>query len=124
MKKAIDSGKMEFKPKKTGRVSVQLSQLIGTTHLSQKQEKGRHLLARRRELLRDADCKDKYEHRKSLLAKIQEKKMEELEVQEKIRSASSMTESLNRRLGELLKQAEAKTQEYVGQKVELEGISL
>ena len=124
MKRAIDSGKMEFKPKKTGRVSVQLSQLIGTTHLSQKQDKGRHLLTRRRELLRDADCKDKYEHRKSLLTKIEERRTEELEVQEKIRSASSMTESLNRRLGELLKQAEAKTQEYVGQRVELEGISL
>lgn len=124
MKKAIDSGKMEFKPKKTGRVSVQLSQLIGTTHLAQKQEKGRHLLARRRELLRSADCKDKYEHRKTLLIKIEERKRQELEVSEKIRSASSMTESVNRRLGELLKQAETKTQEYVGQKVELEGISL
>lgn len=124
MKKAIDSGKMEFKPKKAGRVSVQLGQLIGTTHLSEKQEKGRRLLARRRELLRDASCKDKYEHRRSLLSKIEEMRREQLEVQEKIKSATSMTEVLNRRLSELLKQAESKTREYVGEEVELEGGSL
>ncbi len=124
MKKAIDSGKMEFKPKKTGRVSVQLSQLIGTTHLSEKQEKGRRLLGRRRELLRNPDCKDIYDHRKSLLSKIEEMRREEQAVQERMRSAASMTESVNRRLTELLKQAQSKTREYVGQEVELEGVSL
>ncbi len=124
MKKAIESGKMEFKPKKTGRVSVQLSQLIGTTHLSEKQAKGRRLLTRRRELLRNADCKDMYEHRKSLLSKIEVVKKEELEVQERIKSAASMTDALNRRLSDLLKQAESKTREYVGKQVELEGVSL
>src|SRR3989442_10567297 len=41
MKKAIDSGKMEFKPKKTGRVSVQLNQLIGTSHLKERSEERR-----------------------------------------------------------------------------------
>src|SRR5207253_8074573 len=70
--KAIDSGKMEFKPKKAGRVSVQLNQLIGTTHLAEKQEKGRRFLTRRRELLRSAECKDMYERRKGLLSKIGE----------------------------------------------------
>jgi uncharacterized coiled-coil DUF342 family protein len=124
MKKAIESGRMEFKPKKTGRVSVQLSQLIGTTHLSEKQSKGRRLLSRRRELLRNADCKDMYEHRKNLLSKIEVMKKEELEVQERIKSAASMTDALNRRLSELLKQAESKTREYVGKQVELEGVSL
>ena len=124
MKMAIDSGKMEFRPKKTGRVSVQLSQLIGTTHLSEKQGKGRRLLARRRELLRKADCKDIYEHRKSLLSKIEVTRKEELEIQERMISAASMTESVNRRLSELLKQAESKTREYVGHAVELEGVSL
>ena len=123
-KKAIDSGKMEFKPKKSGRVSVQLGQLIGTTHLAEKQQKGRRLLNRRRELLRNADCKDKYEHRKTLLTKTEEKGKEELEVRERIQSATSMTETLNKRLIELLKQAESKTREYVGQEVELEGVSL
>jgi hypothetical protein len=124
MKKAIDSGKMEFKPKKTGRVSVQLNQLIGTTHLAEKQEKGRRLLARRRELLRNAECKDMYERRKGLLSKIEETRREELELQEKMKSAASMTEAVNKRLIDLLKQAESKTREYVGQQVELEGISL
>src|SRR5690242_5381950 len=93
MKKAIDSGKMEFKPKKIGRVSVQLSQLIGTPHLVEKQEKGRRLLARRRELLHKAECKDLYERRKALLSKIDETRKEELAVEEKMRSASSMTEA-------------------------------
>ena len=124
MKKAIDSGKMEFKPKKTGRVSVQLNQLIGTTHLAEKQEKGRRLLARRRELLRIAECKDMYDRRKGLLSKIEETRREELEIQEKMKSAFSMTEAVNKRLVELLKQAEMKTREYVGKEVELEGISL
>ncbi len=124
MKKAIDSGKMEFKPKKTGRVSVQLNQLIGTTHLAEKQEKGRRLLARRRELLRNAECKDMYDRRKGLLSKIEETRREELEIQEKMKSAVSMTEAVNKRLVELLKQAEMKTREYVGKEVELEGISL
>jgi hypothetical protein len=124
MKKAIDSGKMEFKPKKTGRVSVQLNQLIATTHLAEKQEKGRRLLARRRELLRNAECKDMYERRKGLLSKIEETRREELELQEKMKSAASMTEAVNKRLIDLMKQAELKTREYVGQQVELEGISL
>jgi hypothetical protein len=124
MKKAIDSGKMGFKPKKTGRVSVQLNQLIGTTHLVEKQEKGRRLLVRRRELLHKAECKDIYERRKGLLSKIEETRQEELTVQEKMRSASSMTEAVNKRLIELLKQAEVKTREYVGKEVELEGVSL
>jgi hypothetical protein len=124
MKKAIDSGKMEFKPKKTGRVSVQLNQLIGTTHLAEKQVKGRRLLMRRRELLRNPECKDTYERRKGLLSKIEETRKEELELQEKMKSAASMTEAVNKRLIELLKQAEMKTREYVGQEVELEQVSL
>jgi hypothetical protein len=124
MKKAIDSGKMEFKPKKTGRVSVQLNQLIGTTHLTEKQVKGRRLLTRRRELLRNPECKDMYERRKGLLSKIEETRREELELQEKMKSASSMTDAVNKRLIELLKQAEMKTREYVGQEVELEEVSL
>jgi len=124
MKNAIDSGKMEFKPKKTGRVSAQLNQLIGTTHLAEKQEKGRRLLARRRELLRSPDCKDIYERRKGLLSKIEEIRKEELDLQERMKSATSMTEAVSRRLEELLKQAEMKTRDYVGQAVELEGVSL
>jgi hypothetical protein len=124
MKKAIGSGKMGFKPKKTGRVSVQLNQLIGTTHLVEKQERGRRLLARRRELLHKAECKDIYEHRKVLLSRIEETRQEELAVQEKMRSASTMTEAVNKRLIELLNQAEMKTREYVGKEVELERVSL
>ena len=41
-----------------------------------------------------------------------------------MKSAASMTEAVNKRLVELLKQAEMKTREYVGKEVELEGISL
>ncbi|HEX4919564.1 MAG TPA: hypothetical protein VFV92_02365, partial [Candidatus Bathyarchaeia archaeon] len=50
MKRAIEAGKLEFKPKKTGRVSSQLSQLVGTGRLGEMQRKGRGLVARRREL--------------------------------------------------------------------------
>lgn len=124
IKKAIDSGKMGFKPKKTGRVSVQLNHLIGTPHLVEKQQKGRRLLARRRDLLRKAECKDMYEHRKALLSKIEDRKNEELAIQEKIKSAASITAGLKKRLIELLKLAETKTREYVGKDVELEGVSL
>jgi hypothetical protein len=71
-----------------------------------------------------AECKDIYERRKALLSKIEETREEELAVQEKMKSASSMTEAVNKRLIELLKQAEMKTREYVGKEVELEGVSL
>src|SRR5207244_11644926 len=98
MKKAIDSGKMDFKPKKTGRVSVQLNQLIGTTHLAEKQQKGRRLLTRRRELLRNVECKDMYDRRKGLLSKIEETRREEIELKEKMNAANSMREGLNKRL--------------------------
>jgi hypothetical protein len=59
-----------------------------------------------------------------LLSKLEETKKEELEVQERVKSATSMTDALNRRLIELLKQAESKTLEYVGKDVDLEGVSL
>jgi hypothetical protein len=120
MKKAIDSGKMEFKPKKTGRVSAQLNQLIGTPHLAEKQEKGRRLVARRRELLQKRDVKETYEWRKGLLLKIDETRNQERDMQERIRSVESMTEAVNKRLAELLKQAETKTREYIGKDVQLE----
>ncbi len=120
MKTAIDSGKMEFKPKKTGRVSVQLNQLIGTTRLVEKQEKGRRLVARRRELLHNPRCKEMYEFRKGLLLKIEETRSQEEEFEERMRSVTSMVEALNKRLVELLRLAETKTREYVGREVELE----
>ena len=120
MKAAIDSGKMEFKPKKTGRVSAQLNQLIGTPILAEKQEKGRRLLTRRRELLRKPEVKEMYEYRKGLLLKIDETRKQEEQVTERIRSVASVTEALNKRLTDLLKLAESKTLEYIGRDVELE----
>jgi hypothetical protein len=120
MKKAIDSGKMEFKPRKTGRVSAQLNQLVGTSHLAEKQEKGRRLIVRRRELLRKQDVKENYEWRKGLLLKIEETRKQEQEVEERMRSVASMREALNKRVAELFRQAETKTREYVGQDVQLE----
>ncbi len=120
MKKALDSGKMEFKPRKSGRISTQLNQLISTTLLSEKQEKGRRLLARRRELLRNPESKDMYQKRKEILARIDEAHKQEEKVQERSRSINAMSEALNKRLSELLAIAEAKTREYVGREVELE----
>ena len=120
MKKALDSGKMEFKPRKAGRISTQLNQLISTTRLSEKQEKGRRLLARRRERLRNPESKGMYQQRKEILARIDEARKREEEVAERSRSISAMSEALNKRLSELLAMAEAKTREYVGREVELE----
>jgi hypothetical protein len=120
MKRAIDLGKLEFKPRKTGRVSAQLNQLVGTSHLAEKQEKGRRLVARRRELLAKQDVKEKYEWRKGLLLKIEETRKQEEEVEERMGSVASMREALNKRVAELLRQAETKTREYVGQDVQLE----
>lgn len=122
MKSAIDSGKMEFKPKKTGRVSAQLNQLIGTPLLAEKQVKGRRLISRRRELLRKSEVKEMYEYRKGLMLKIDETKKQEEQVEERIRSVASMTEALNKRLSDLLRLAESKTKEYVGREVELERV--
>ncbi len=119
MKKAIDSGKMEFKPRKTGRVSAQLNELVGTSHLAEKQEKGRRLVARRRELLGKKEVKESYEWRKGLLLKIEETRKQEEELAERMRSVASMTDALNKRVAELLRQAESKTREYVGQDVQL-----
>src|SRR5439155_23242138 len=99
-------------------------QLIGSDQLAEKQEKGRRILARRRELLRIAECKDMYDRRKVLLTKIEETRREERELQENMKAAASMTDAVNKRLVEILKQAEMKTREYVGKEVELEGISL
>lgn len=120
MKQAIGSGKLEFKPKKTGRVSAQLSQLIGTGQLGEMQRKGRGLVARRRELLQLKACKDDYEYRKGLLLKIEESKKEEHVLQERVASIVSMEEALNKRLAELVRLAEMRTREYVGQQIELE----
>jgi hypothetical protein len=120
VKSAINSGKMEFKPKKTGRVSAQLNQLIGSAQLAEKQEKGRRLVARRRELLHNPECKKLYDYRKGLLLKIEETRKQEHEMDERIRSVSSMTEVVNRRLTELLRVAETKTREYLGRELQLE----
>src|SRR5438034_2923116 len=120
MRKAIDSGKMEFKPKKTGRVSAQLKELTGTSHLGDKQAKGRRLLARRRELLHNPQVKEMYQWRKSLLLKIEEVRRQEQDVEERMRSVASMAETVSNRLQDLLKLAETKTREYVGRDVELE----
>ena len=120
MKKALDSGKMEFKPRKAGRISTQLSQLIGTSRLSERQEEGRRLLARRRELLRNPDSKGVYQRRKEILVRIDEGRKREEEFAELSRSVNAMSAALNKRLSELLAMAEAKTREYVGREVELE----
>jgi hypothetical protein len=52
--------------------------------------------------------------------KIEETRKQEEELAERMRSVASMTEALNKRVAELLRQAESKTREYVGQEVQLE----
>ena len=120
MKRAIEAGKLEFKPKKTGRVSSQLSLLVGTGRLGEMQRKGRGLVARRRELLQVKACRDDYDYRKGLLLSIEEARKHERELEAKVASIGLLVEAVNKRLAELLKLAEARTREYVGQKIELD----
>src|SRR5437773_11766515 len=94
MRRAIDSGKMEFKNKKTGRVSAQLKQLTGTSHLGEKQEKGRRLLARRRELVHNPQVKEMYQWRKGLLLKIEGARRQEQAVVVCMRCVDSMEDTL------------------------------
>ncbi len=120
VKKAIGSGKMEFRPRKTSRISAQLKELITTDHLREKQRKGRELLARRRELLQDPNRRSMYQTRKEVLSRIQEARGLEVSISERSRSVRETSEALIKRLIELLSQAEGKTREYVGQDVQLE----
>ncbi|HEX4921491.1 MAG TPA: hypothetical protein VFV92_12210, partial [Candidatus Bathyarchaeia archaeon] len=65
-------------------------------------------------------CRDDYEYRKGLLLSIEEAKKRERELEAKLGSIGLMTEAANKRLAELLKLAEARTREYIGQKIELD----
>lgn len=120
VKQALNLGKMEFKPRKAARISNQLEELISTDHLLQKRQKGRELLARRRELLRNPNCKSMYQERKEILSRIGEMKKMEESLLERSRSVREMSLTVNRHLSELLSQAESRTREYVGRAVQLE----
>ncbi len=120
MRNAIESGKMEFKPRKIARISHQLRQLITTTQLSEKQKRGIRLLARRKELLRNAECKNMYVQRKEILAKIESEKRELETLETKLRSAYETVKLSDQRLSELALLAETKTREYVRREVLLE----
>jgi len=120
LKSALDSGKMGLSHRKTTRVVVQLDQLTTTEHLAQKQSKGRNLLGQRQRLLRDATCKNLYLERKTVLRKIDDRKKDELQANERFHLAEEKIKALSKHFEELLVQAESKTKEYLSRDVQIE----
>ena len=120
MRNAIESGKMEFKPRKTSRISNHIRELITTTQLSEKQRHGIRLLARRRELLQSPECKNMHIQRKEMIARIESEKRELETLETKLLSAHETVKLSDQRLSELALLAENKTREYVRREIQLE----
>ena len=124
MEKALSSGKMEFKPRKTSRVSTRLKELTSSGSLLERQERGRRLLTRRRLLMKDPRCRTLYQKRKETVLRIEETKKLEENLAERYSSIQEMAENQARHLSELILLGERKTREYLGREVELEHPSL
>ncbi len=120
MKRAIDTGKMEFKHRKSTRISTQLNQLISTSLLSEKQRKGRELAIKRRKLLQDPQTKKLYLERKELLSKIDVTKKQQVNLGERLESVHQMVQAASQRVSQLASLAEDKTREYVGREAQIE----
>lgn len=116
---ALGSGKLGFKPRKTARVLSQLDQLNSSGELTLRQAEGRTLLARRKKLLEDPNCKTLYESRKQILAKLEKVKTEIKETLERERTLEEKSRVLNRRLQEILTLLEGKTKQYTGHDVQI-----
>jgi hypothetical protein len=119
LKTSLESGKMEFKPRKAARVLTQLQQLLAAEHLSAQQKKGRELLSRRAKLLRDPNCGILYKGRKSMMLKLDEAHERQEELLDRTRTVEEKSEVLQKRISDLLYQAEVKTKEYIGRDVEI-----
>ena len=120
MKRAIDIGKMEFKHRKSTRVSSQLNQLISTNLLSEKQRKGRELAVKRRRLLEDPQTKKLYLERKEILSKIDITKGQQANLGERLESVRQIVQAASQRVSQLASLAENKTREYVGREAQIE----
>jgi hypothetical protein len=120
MKRAIDAGKMEFKHRKSTRVSAQLNQLISTNLLSEKRRRGRELANKRRTLLEDPQTKKFYLERKEVLSKIDATKKQQASLEERIASIRHVVQVANQRVSQLASLAENKTREYVGLEAQIE----
>ncbi len=117
---ATRSGKLGFKPRKAARVLTQLDQLSSTDELGLLQTEGRKLLARRRTLFENAECKSLYESRKQLMERLDKVKIELKDNGEKDRTLQLRSDLLHTRLQELLTLLEAKTRQYTGQDIHVE----
>jgi len=117
---ALGSGKLGFKPRKAARVLAQLEQLTSTGELLVRQTEGRSLLARRRRLLQDSNCRSMYELRKQTLEKLETVKSEATEVQAKQFALDEKSALLSTRIQELLMLLETRTKQYTGKEVQVE----
>jgi len=120
LRKAMDSGKLGFKPRKAGRVLAQLDELVSTDSLETRQTRGRELLARRSKLLRNPECNALYASRRETLRNLEMEKKSSEEAAERARILREKARLAEQRVEELLKQAEAKAREYLGREVEIE----
>ena len=120
LRAATTSGKLGFKPRKATRVLAQLDQLASTDNLSRLQNDGRRLLALRRKLLEDANCKILYRSRRGIADQIEQVKIDIGDAEEKDRTLELRTKLLHSRLQELLALLGTKTRQYTGRDVQVE----
>ncbi len=120
LRKAMDSGKLGFKPRKASRVLTQLAQLVSTDSLEAKQKHGRELLSKRWRLLQNPDCKALYSSRKEALRRLELARKTVDVASERVRILGEKRRLAEQRVEELLKQAEAKAKEYLGREVQIE----
>jgi len=119
LRAATSSGKLGFKPRKAARVLAQLDQISSSNETGNLQADGRRLLARRRELIRDPNCKTLYESRRDIIREIAKAKGEMEDVLQREQVLRTRSEQLNNRLGEILGMLETKTKQYTGREIEL-----
>ena len=120
MKRALDSGKMEFKSRKAIRISNQLKQLIETGQLADKQKHGVDLVTRRRRLLADPEIRRIYNERKYQLQRIDASKKNLETLETRLINAKNVLYTTEQRISQLAELAENKTREYMKQDVHLE----
>ncbi len=94
--------------------------MSSTDELGLRQTEGRKLLARRRTLFENAECKSLYESRKQLIERLDKVKIELKDNGEKERLLQLRSDLLHTRLQELLTLLEAKTRQYTGQDIHVE----
>lgn len=120
LRKAMDSGKLGFKPRKAGRVLAQLDELVSSDSLESRQKRGRGLLSKRWRLLQNPECKALYGSRRESLKRLEVERKGVVEASERVRVLREKSRLSEQRVEDLLKQAETKAKEYLERDVQIE----